>query len=224
VPPVTIPTELAPTAKDELDYLQWLASTMPNVLPTELDPTAQATLAAVQWAAANIPNVMPSSLDGNADAQTTLLRSRLGEPVTVPVSLHMTTSIADLLAQAGVSAAAFHATGALYEGGIQKFAAGGFPTGIYNNRPGGLIQFAEGRTGYREAYITDDPSHGDRNRKILEEFAPSLGMSARPAGDVTYATGSSSSSHTTNHWTINEVGDASMTAERVMDRMLAGVR
>jgi TP901 family phage tail tape measure protein len=72
--------------------------------------------------------------------------------------------------------------GGLYVDGVQAFANGGFPTGIYSGRPGGIHKFAEENVGW-EAYVSGKPGQEDRNRGILMDAASRLGMgSLVPAG------------------------------------------
>ena len=61
-------------------------------------------------------------------------------------------------------------------GGIQEFAGGGFPTGIYSGGPP-IHKFAEPETGW-EAYISGKPDQRDRNRRIWVETGERLGMTA----------------------------------------------
>jgi TP901 family phage tail tape measure protein len=65
--------------------------------------------------------------------------------------------------------------GGLYEGGVQAFASGGFPTGIYAGRRGGIHKFAEENVGW-EAYISGKPGMEDRNRYIALEALGRLGV------------------------------------------------
>lgn len=68
------------------------------------------------------------------------------------------------------------ANGNLYvDGAKQAFANGGFPSGIYAGRPGGIHKFAEPEVGW-EAYVSGKPGQEDRNRGILMDAASRLGM------------------------------------------------
>lgn len=73
--------------------------------------------------------------------------------------------------------------GNMYVGGrVQAFANGGFPSGIYAGRPGGIHKFAEENVGW-EAYVSGKPGQESRNRGILMDAASRLGMgSLVPAG------------------------------------------
>jgi TP901 family phage tail tape measure protein len=72
--------------------------------------------------------------------------------------------------------------GGLYVNGVQAFANGGFPTGIYAGRQGGIHKFAEENVGW-EAYVSGKPGQEARNRGILMDAASRLGMgSLVPAG------------------------------------------
>lgn len=61
------------------------------------------------------------------------------------------------------------------DGGIEEYADGGFPTGIYRGRPGGIHKFAEPETGW-EAYISGKPSQRDRNIGLWVEAGRRLGV------------------------------------------------
>jgi hypothetical protein len=60
------------------------------------------------------------------------------------------------------------------QGAQQAFADGGFPTGIYQGRPGGIHKFAEQQTGW-EAYISGKPGQESRNAGIALKALGKLG-------------------------------------------------
>lgn len=64
---------------------------------------------------------------------------------------------------------------------VQAFASGGFPSGIYKGRPGGIHKFAEPEVGW-EAYVSGKPGMEARNRLILTDAAKRLGMEVVPTG------------------------------------------
>lgn len=68
---------------------------------------------------------------------------------------------------------------------VQAFENGGFASGIYGARPGGIHKFAEPATGW-EAYISGKPSEKDRNIAIWEATGHRLGV-GQPQ-PVTYVT------------------------------------
>ena len=65
--------------------------------------------------------------------------------------------------------------GGMYVDGVQAFANGGFPSGIYKGRKGAIHKFAEENVGW-EAYVSGKPGQEDRNRGILMDAASRLGM------------------------------------------------
>lgn len=65
--------------------------------------------------------------------------------------------------------------GGMYVNGVQAFANGGFPSGIYAGRAGGIHKFAEENVGW-EAYVSGKPGQESRNRGILMDAASRLGM------------------------------------------------
>ncbi|MEV7827500.1 phage tail tape measure protein [Microbacterium enclense] len=73
-----------------------------------------------------------------------------------------------------------------YSKGIQKFANGGFATGIYTGRGAGIHKFAEQETGW-EAYISGKPSQRDRNIAIWEATGNRLGVNGQQAVNVSVA-------------------------------------
>lgn len=68
-----------------------------------------------------------------------------------------------------------NADGGLY--GYEAFANGGFSSGIYKGRPGGIHKFAEPETGW-EAYISGKPDARNRNIGIWMEAGRRLGVEA----------------------------------------------
>jgi hypothetical protein len=70
----------------------------------------------------------------------------------------------------------------------QTFGLGGFPSGIYKGRPGGIVKFAEPWLPW-EAYISPDSGARDKNIGIAHEALKRMGAPAVPAPQVGYATG-----------------------------------
>jgi TP901 family phage tail tape measure protein len=66
-----------------------------------------------------------------------------------------------------------NANGNMYD--YQAFASGGFSSGIYSGRAGGIHKFAEPETRW-EAYVSGKPGEEGRNRAILWEAGERLGM------------------------------------------------
>ncbi len=75
------------------------------------------------------------------------------------------------------------ANGNLFVGGkplpVKAFANGGFPSGMYRGRPGGIHKFAEEETLW-ELYLSGKPNAKARNQKLLEAAAPMLDMRVIP--------------------------------------------
>lgn len=71
-------------------------------------------------------------------------------------------------------------------GAIYSMAAGGFPSQptILPNRPGGLVQGFEGRTGFDEAWIPTDPKYRDRALDIWAITGKKLGVPGMAGGGV----------------------------------------
>lgn len=71
-------------------------------------------------------------------------------------------------------------TGNLYDHAKPKaFEAGGFASGVYAGRAGGIHKFAEGNLPW-EAYISPDPAYREKNLQILDEVGSRLGAWQRP--------------------------------------------
>lgn len=67
--------------------------------------------------------------------------------------------------------------GNLYDKGVQQFAAGGFPSGIYAGRLGGIHKFAESEMGVPwETYISGRAADRERNVGIWMETGRRLGV------------------------------------------------
>lgn len=81
----------------------------------------------------------------------------------------------------------------------QAFADGGFPTGIYKGRTGGIHKFAEPETNW-EAYISGKPGQESRNRKIATEALNRLG-----GNSANYASGSALATSSVSN--VNTSGD-----------------
>lgn len=62
-----------------------------------------------------------------------------------------------------------------YGGRASAYANGGFPTGIYQGRAGGIQKFAEPETGW-ELYVSGKQSQRARNQSLLMQGAARLGM------------------------------------------------
>lgn len=63
--------------------------------------------------------------------------------------------------------------GGMYSGGVKTFAQGGFESGIYGYRPGGIHKFAEAGD---EAYISFKPEYRERNEAIWQRSGERLGV------------------------------------------------
>src|SRR3546814_5745249 len=68
-------------------------------------------------------------------------------------------------------------------GGIEEYANGGFPTGIYKGVPGGIHKFAEPETGW-EAYISGKPDQRQRNIGLWQETGRRLGVESQAAAST----------------------------------------
>lgn len=90
-----------------------------------------------------------------------------------------------------------NADGGLHD--YQAFASGGFATGIYKGRPGGIHKFAEPETNW-EAYISGKPGQESRNRKIATEALNRLG-----GNSANYASGSALATSSVS--SVSHVGD-----------------
>ncbi len=67
--------------------------------------------------------------------------------------------------------------GGLYEQGVQQFYAGGFPSGVYPGRQGGIHKFAESEMGVPwETYISGRAADRARNVGIWQETGRRLGV------------------------------------------------
>jgi hypothetical protein len=85
-----------------------------------------------------------------------------------------------------------NANGNMYD--YQAFASGGFSSGIYSGRSGGIHKFAEPETRW-EAYISGKPGEEERNRRFVWEAGERLGMWGAGSGG--------GSSQVTNNHTFN---------------------
>lgn len=76
-----------------------------------------------------------------------------------------------------------NAAGGMYSGGVKSFAQGGFESGIYKHKPGGIQKFAEAGD---EAFISFLPQYRQRNIGIWQESGERLGVwrQASPNGAV----------------------------------------
>lgn len=73
--------------------------------------------------------------------------------------------------------------GGFWQGGVQAFASGGFPSGVYQGRQGGIHKFAESEMGVPwETYISGRPADRERNVGIWMETGRRLGaLESSPA-------------------------------------------
>lgn len=109
------------------------------------------------------------------------------------------------------------ANGNLFSGGrAVPFADGGFPSGIYRGRPGGIHKFAEPETIW-EAYISGRPSARERNKHIAKEAVARLG------GVATFADGgiTGKDAERLRDWMMNALRDWN-TAQRRGENQAAG--
>ncbi|MBW1640479.1 tape measure protein [Microbacterium resistens] len=109
------------------------------------------------------------------------------------------------------------ANGNLFSGGrAVPFADGGFPSGIYRGRPGGIHKFAEPETIW-EAYISGRPSARERNKHIAKEAVARLG------GVATFANGgiTGKDAERLRDWMMNALRDWN-TAQRRGENQAAG--
>lgn len=107
-------------------------------------------------------------------------------------------------------------------GNIHEYANGGFPSGIYAGRAGGIHKFAEPETGW-ETYLSGKPSARERNIGLWAKTGDMLGVPAptyMPATERQYASSSSSSSTKTIAPNINISGDG-MNARDAAEAMAA---
>jgi tape measure domain-containing protein len=151
-------------------------------------------------------NVSAAGVEAAEAAITNLVRSR-----TVQVNFLAAPGAAFNQAPPGIARPS--ANGNIFEGGTQAFANGGFPSGIYKGRPGGIHKFAEAET-VREAFISDKPGQKSRNLDILARVAQWFDAEVVPVGGSRNTsgafTGSPTSSPTspppagnTSHQTVN---------------------
>lgn len=90
--------------------------------------------------------------------------------IDVSIQLH---GAENLATQGGLKVA--NENGNMYShGAVQAFADGGFPSGLYAGRPGGIHKFAEQQTGW-EAYISGKPGQEARNTGIALKALSKLG-------------------------------------------------
>lgn len=86
--------------------------------------------------------------------------------------------------------------GNLYAGGVQAFASGGFPSGIYAGRQGGIHKFAESEMGVPwETYISGRAQDRARNIGLWQRTGDLLGA-WRTAPAVSYSRAASSQTET----------------------------
>ncbi len=132
------------------------------------------------------------ALTGSADAAQTLTDKIYAIPSSTEFSVLANTSDAQKRLDAiNKSLATFKASsqnlvafirtqdrgsenGDMFSGGVKAFANGGFPSGIYAGRPGGIHKFAEENVGW-EAYISGKPGQEGRNRQIAMMALGKLG-------------------------------------------------
>lgn len=75
--------------------------------------------------------------------------------------------------------------GNMYSHGVQEFAQGGFPSGIYSGVNGGIHKFAEREKGVKwEAYISGRAADRDRNVGIAFESLRRMGVGVQAAPPV----------------------------------------
>jgi hypothetical protein len=138
----------------------------------------QTALADVKGAADAIPAKKPIDITVNdADART-----KLGQISAALLGLKSkTVTIAMVQKYGPLAPEAFpdSANGNLFQY-AQAFADGGFATGIYAGRPGGIQKFAEPETGW-EAFISGKPGQEARNIGIWAEAGRRLGVDPAPA-------------------------------------------
>lgn len=83
------------------------------------------------------------------------------------------------------SVASMNYDGGIYAGGVKAFADGGFASGIYKGRQGGIHKFAESEMGVPwETYISGRASSRDRNIGIWQKTGQMLGVVGAGAGPV----------------------------------------
>ncbi|GAB3125939.1 phage tail tape measure protein [Glaciibacter psychrotolerans] len=152
----------------------------------------------IQFLSDHIVN-MPSEKEIKIIAETTAAAARLADiqarmdrisaGATGTVTLHQ-------LYQDEARSERGSANGNMFVGDVaQPFANGGFPTGIYKGRPGGIHRFAEQETGW-EAYISGKPGMEERNRSIALDALGRLGPPQYAPSRAQYAAGSSVSGDT----------------------------
>lgn len=82
---------------------------------------------------------------------------------------------------AGLGSVTGQFQGGFWEQGVQAFASGGFPSGIYQGRQGGIHKFAESEMGVPwETYISGREADRDRNIGIWMETGRRLGVQSTP--------------------------------------------
>lgn len=75
--------------------------------------------------------------------------------------------------------------GNLYDRGVQQFYAGGFASGIYSGKLGGIHKFAESEMGVPwETYISGRAADRSRNIGIWQETGRRLGVADGPSADA----------------------------------------
>jgi tape measure domain-containing protein len=158
---VTITEPMSPEIRQRLIDLGYIVTTLPNGSTTVSAPGASEALSILQQI--------------NAEAQS--------RQVQIDVLVNRT----ETLTQRGGGIDGSYPSsenGNLFNHNtesIQAFANGGFPTGIYRGRPGGILKFAEENVNW-EAFVSGKVGQEGRNRKIVMEAGRRLGMEVVPQG------------------------------------------
>jgi TP901 family phage tail tape measure protein len=91
--------------------------------------------------------------------------------------------------------------GGLYNRGVKAFENGGFPSGIYPGRPGGIHKFAEDKLPW-ETYISPKPGHEQENIGYAMESLRRLGVKPQYATSSPGYSSAPTSMQVTNHNTL----------------------
>lgn len=151
------------------------------------------------------PEVVASRMELDTSAAASALHAWLA---SIPSVVQIGVGTYWMSASDEARAATRNADGNMYayaNGGIESYAGGGFPAGIYS---GGapIHKFAEPETIW-EAYISGKPDQRDRNRQIWIDAGDRLGMGEQIGGEIRAALkdvlGHQSSSSRTTNVTIN---------------------
>lgn len=162
----------------EVDALVASIFSMPPEMTTRiLADTATAKNQVVNFAdtVRDVPGSKVTTMGAATDVAERAVKSLVGEIArvqskTVTITAQRAGDFIGGLAQPNFQ-------GGMYSQGVQEFAQGGFPSGIYDGVNGGLHKFAEREKGVKwEAYISGREADRDRNIGIAYESLRRMGV------------------------------------------------